>query len=136
MLQSNQLFIPGGNRIQGSDGTGGELREMTLKGIWSPVLEVRDLGSEQRAVVEFEDDQVLIIRQEEETFALSNRCPHLGCGLSKGRLEGSILVCPCHDWSFDLRTGKFVNAPEIEIATYECKSDSGKILLRSKGTNS
>ena len=34
------------------------------------------------------------------------------------RLEGYVLTCPCHDWSFDVRSGVFTLAGEIAVATY------------------
>jgi len=41
---------------------------------------------------------VLLVRRGNEIFALENRCPHMGCPLAAGALEGYILQCPCHDW--------------------------------------
>jgi len=95
------------------------------------VLQEGDLPPDNRAMVEFEGDQVLLLRTAESVFAISNRCPHLGCSLSKGMVNGHSIVCPCHDWRFDLRTGEFLDAPEISLRTYECKIDSGNVQLRS-----
>jgi 3-phenylpropionate/trans-cinnamate dioxygenase ferredoxin subunit len=50
---------------------------------------------------------VLLIRRGAEVFALENRCAHLGCPLVSGKLDGYLLQCPCHDWRFDIRDGKF-----------------------------
>ena len=61
---------------------------------------------------------VLLVLRGAEIFALENRCAHMGCPLAAGRLEGYILQCPCHDWRFDIRDGKFLNAPELAVKTY------------------
>ena len=39
-------------------------------------------------------------------YAVKDACPHQGDPLSRGRLDGCAVVCPGHDWVFDLRTGQ------------------------------
>ncbi|MHB0995563.1 MAG: Rieske (2Fe-2S) protein [Elusimicrobiales bacterium] len=73
---------------------------------------------------------VLLARVGAEVFAVENRCAHMGCPLSAGKLEGLILQCPCHDWRFDLREGKFLDAPELSIRKYEVEIREGKIFAR------
>ncbi|MFA5313207.1 MAG: Rieske (2Fe-2S) protein [Methanomassiliicoccales archaeon] len=72
---------------------------------------------------------VLIVRGE-FVFALSNRCPHMGCPLSGGSLVGDTLVCPCHDWSFDIRTGELTMTKEVKLAKFEARVDDGKIFVK------
>jgi 3-phenylpropionate/trans-cinnamate dioxygenase ferredoxin subunit len=73
---------------------------------------------------------VLLILRGEEVFALENRCPHMGCPLSAGKLEGLVLQCPCHDWRFDIRDGRFLDAPELAVKTYSAEIKDGKILVK------
>jgi len=73
---------------------------------------------------------VLLIRVGAEIFAVENRCAHMGCPLSSGNLEGYILKCPCHDWAFDIRDGKFTRAPELGIKTYPVEITNGIISVR------
>jgi len=42
-------------------------------------------------------------------YATQADCPHRGGPLSDGLLGGSTLICPLHEWSFDLTTGKSSN---------------------------
>lgn len=72
---------------------------------------------------------VLLLRRGEEVFALENRCAHMGCPLTAGRLDGYTLQCPCHDWRFDIRTGKFLDAPELFIRTYAVLLKDEKISV-------
>jgi len=72
---------------------------------------------------------VLLIRRGAEVFALENRCAHMGCPLAAGALEGYVLQCPCHDWRFDIRDGKFLDAPELSVKTYAVELRDGKIFL-------
>ncbi|HZA51360.1 MAG TPA: Rieske (2Fe-2S) protein [Myxococcaceae bacterium] len=45
--------------------------------------------------------------------ALDDWCNHAGCLLSGGRIEGTTVVCPCHEIGFDLDTGKNLTSPDI-----------------------
>ena len=72
---------------------------------------------------------VLLARVSGAVHAMSDRCVHLGCLLSKGKLDGYIVMCPCHDWRFDVRTGRFLDAPELGQASYPVKSDGGKLFV-------
>ncbi|OGR69100.1 MAG: hypothetical protein A2081_06235 [Elusimicrobia bacterium GWC2_61_19] len=73
---------------------------------------------------------VLLIRRGAEIYALENRCAHMGCPLAAGKLEGHVLQCPCHDWRFDIRDGKFLDAPELAIKTYAAEIKDGKVFVR------
>jgi 3-phenylpropionate/trans-cinnamate dioxygenase ferredoxin subunit len=72
---------------------------------------------------------VVIARVEGEVHAVSGKCAHLGCPLSAGALDGHALTCGCHDWRFDVRTGRFLDAPELGLAVYPVKSEAGKLFV-------
>jgi len=73
---------------------------------------------------------VLLVRRGAEVYALENRCAHMGCPLSGGTLDGNTLTCPCHDWRFDIRDGKFLDAPEIGLKVYRAEIRGGKVFVR------
>jgi nitrite reductase/ring-hydroxylating ferredoxin subunit len=60
----------------------------------------------------------------------------MACPLLMGRLDGYTIACPCHDWRFDIRTGRFLDAPELGLSVYLTKLDAGKlwVSLDSKET--
>ncbi len=72
---------------------------------------------------------VLLVRRGPDVYAVANKCAHMGCSLSRGTLGGFIVECPCHEWTYDIRTGSFITAPEIRIPRYECKTENGKIYV-------
>jgi 3-phenylpropionate/trans-cinnamate dioxygenase ferredoxin subunit len=76
---------------------------------------------------------VLLVRVEGELHAVANKCAHMACPLEGGSLKGAILTCPCHDWRFDVRTGQFMDAPELSIATYPTRVEDGKVLVQIGG---
>ena len=73
---------------------------------------------------------LLILKTAGEIHAVENKCPHMGCPLHRGRLNGYILQCACHDWQFDIRSGVFTDAPEIRLRCYEWKIADGYICIK------
>lgn len=100
---------------------------------WVQALKTSDLKPGAMANVKFNGQRILIACTGEQYFALLNDCPHLGCPLHRGKLEGYELTCPCHDWKFDIRTGEFITAPEIKIPVYPVKVEAGEIFVNLGG---
>jgi nitrite reductase/ring-hydroxylating ferredoxin subunit len=96
---------------------------------WKYVVEDADLPEGSMTPVYPLGVNVLIARVDSNLYAVSGSCTHMACPLFMGRLDGYILTCPCHDWRFDIRTGLFLDAPELSLATYPVKSEAGKIYL-------
>jgi nitrite reductase (NADH) small subunit len=44
-------------------------------------------------------------------MALDNVCPHRGGPLAEGFIEHGKIVCPWHQWEFDLATGQATHSP-------------------------
>ncbi len=73
---------------------------------------------------------VLLIKQQGKIFAIDNRCPHQACSLSNGSLDGLVIICPCHDWRFNLETGEYEDDPTLKLAVFDWKVESGKIWVK------
>ncbi len=73
---------------------------------------------------------VMLVKKLGTVYAVSNKCAHMGCTLSRGTLWGFTVQCPCHEWSFDIRTGEFITAGEIKLPVYETKVEDNKIYVK------
>ena len=101
---------------------------------WVPVLEEKLLDQYGGECVAPKGLPVLLMKRNGQIFAITNRCPHMGCTLAGGAMEGFILTCPCHDWRFDIRTGQMVEGdPSIKLGLYEWRIDSGTISIKVGG---
>jgi nitrite reductase (NADH) small subunit len=57
-------------------------------------------------------------------FAAQAECPHRGGPLADGLVGGSTLVCPLHEWRFDLATGRTENGTcPIQIYRLSVETD-------------
>lgn len=73
--------------------------------------------------------QVLLIRKDGQIFAIENRCPHMNCPLQGGTLQDYMIKCPCHSWTFDIRTGAYIASDKIRVNVYETQVKDGKISV-------
>ena len=82
-----------------------------FSGVWTPVLlarRIRDLP----VAMHLAGERIVLFRdQDGQIGTLTDRCPHRGVALSRGRLtpEGRI-ECPFHGWQFD-RLGNNCHVP-------------------------
>jgi nitrite reductase (NADH) small subunit len=101
----------------------------TPPGRWLRVASIRDLDRSGRLRVQREDLDILIATVGGVTYACDNTCAHqhfarLHCGM----LNGCLLTCPMHGWTFDLRTGISATG-EGRIATYPVSLRGDDILI-------
>ena len=57
---------------------------------------------------------IVVTNIDGKYFAIGDKCTHRGCSLSKGRLEGEVVTCPCHGSRFNVKTGAVVRGPAEE----------------------
>ena len=72
--------------------------------------------------------QIREIRLEEMTIAvaniggqfhaINNTCLHRGGPLGQGSLQGNLVTCPWHGWSFDVTSGKVADSQKVGVACY------------------
>ena len=67
--------------------------------------------------------------QDDQVFAIENRCPHKQGPLSEGIVHGASVTCPLHNWVFDLATGKAMGADEGQVRTYATDVVDGRIFM-------
>jgi 3-phenylpropionate/trans-cinnamate dioxygenase ferredoxin subunit len=113
------------------------------------VATVDDIPAGQRMLVKVGGREIGIFNIGGEFFAVSNRCPHEGASLCKGRIvglvessepgsyqlsrRGELLRCPWHGWEFDLRTGKSWCEPDrTKVRSYDLKVEPGGALVEGE----
>ena len=96
---------------------------------WTYILEDTALQEGKMAPAFPKGVNVVLARVGGIIYAVSGKCAHMACPLYTGKLDGYTITCPCHDWRFDVRTGKFLDAPELGITSYPTKSESGRVFI-------
>lgn len=74
--------------------------------------------------------------REGRVFATQAECPHRGGPLADGLLGGTTLVCPLHEWTFDLLSGMALSGT-CGIAVYPVtRRDDGALVLEMEDDGS
>lgn len=63
-----------------------------------------------------------------DLFATQADCPHRGGPLADGLVGERTVICPLHDWNFDLATGETKNGA-CGLAVYPVRAVDGEIVL-------
>lgn len=63
-----------------------------------------------------------------EVFATQAQCPHKAGPLADGMLGDATLVCPLHEWRFDLATGSTLNG-QCGITVYPVRTTEDRQIL-------
>ncbi len=100
---------------------------------WIFAIKEDEMADGDKKPLLLEGEKVLLLRKDGDFFAISNKCPHMECPLSKGTLEGHVIKCPCHDWRFDIRSGEFLDAKEIKVPFYETSIMEGSVFVNVEG---
>lgn len=78
-------------------------------------------------------EAVLLVRTQENYFAVGARCSHYGGPLHEGLIVGDTVHCPWHHACFDLWTGEVLKAPALNaISAWVTETIDGKVYVREK----
>ena len=88
-----------------------------------------DVLAGDRAVVDGDGRQILLLRVAGEIHAFDNACPHEGNPLVDGDVRGDQIECAYHGWRFDLRTGACLYGDDA-ARRFETAVRGDEILIR------
>ena len=81
-----------------------------------------------------EGKDILLAGYEGSYYAIDNKCTHMNGDLSKGKLEGKIVICPRHKSRFDITTGKCIAGSKIGFLKLKTK-DEAAYKVRLEGNS-
>lgn len=56
--------------------------------------------------ISFPPYDILVANVDGRFYAIEDACPHSGFSLCTGKLRGTRVVCPGHEWELDVRDGR------------------------------
>jgi NADPH-dependent 2,4-dienoyl-CoA reductase/sulfur reductase-like enzyme/nitrite reductase/ring-hydroxylating ferredoxin subunit len=79
------------------------------------------------------EEQVLLVQQGAEIFAIDAFCSHYHGPLADGLVVGDTIRCPWHHACFSLRSGEAARPPALSaLAVWQIEREGDKIFVRRK----
>jgi NAD(P)H-dependent nitrite reductase small subunit len=90
---------------------------------------IDDIPEGRSIAVDVGDRRIALFRVEGAVFALDETCPHRGGPLHDGVVDRGVILCPWHQWQFDLRTGCSPVNPLSRVRVYPVRLEGTEVWL-------
>lgn len=98
---------------------------------YTDVASVEDLQPDTMVKVQLQDRPIVLLQHEDGIHAFEGTCPHYGCGLWEGELDGHVVTCPCHGSQFDVTDGSLVHGPATSpVPSYDVRKRGGRVEVK------
>jgi NADPH-dependent 2,4-dienoyl-CoA reductase/sulfur reductase-like enzyme/nitrite reductase/ring-hydroxylating ferredoxin subunit len=89
-----------------------------------------EIADGARLLGHVEEEEVLLVRNDGEFFAVSAHCTHYHGPLAEGLVVGNTIRCPWHHACFDLRTGEALQAPAFDpLSCWKAELRGGRVYV-------
>lgn len=99
-------------------------------GRWVRALAGTELRAGEGRPVLVDGRWVALFRgRDGSVHAIDDTCPHQGASLGEGLFHEGRVICPWHNWVFDVATGACVRVPGLFVACYATRSVGGDVEI-------
>uniref|UniRef100_A0A0B7B893 Rieske domain-containing protein n=1 Tax=Arion vulgaris TaxID=1028688 RepID=A0A0B7B893_9EUPU len=115
-----------------SPGNVGQTTQQTEDMIEAVVGSVTDFKNGEIQEVDVGDKKVLLVKEDDQFYAVSSKCTHYGAPLSKGAYCKGIVRCPWHGACFNVKTGDIEDYPGLDsLQKYKVVVTDGKVIVQA-----
>lgn len=98
--------------------------------IEAAVAGVNDLQNGEKRQVKVGETDVLLLRCNDQFYALGAFCPHNQAPLAEGVINGDRLVCPWHNAYFDWKSGDQLQPPGLDsLPSYAVRIEADRVMV-------
>jgi len=105
---------------------------------FTAVLRVGELSDGKGRTVAVQSTAVAVFHINGSFFAIDDACTHEDAPLGEGEVRAGRVVCPYHDWVFDIETGACLTEPDRPVGCFSTKVADGFVWVgprTSEGTS-
>ena len=86
----------------------------------------------EMTVVNLGGKKIILTRWAERLAAFDHACPHASADLSKGELHRGRIICPDHEYKFDVGNGRILYPPDETycLKRYPVKEENGHVKVK------
>ena len=95
---------------------------------WVAVATTKELGRRRKLRVEVDGVAIALFEAAGQVYAFADTCMHQDRSLVKGTLLHGRVICPGHQWQFDLETG-YEESQDRCQPTYDVRVEADTIYV-------
>ena len=96
---------------------------------WVEVLQADQLDESKGTTVFVNERDIALYRYQGDFYALDNQCVHRDGQLGDGHMDGANVICPLHQWDYDVHTGVSRYNPGEKVAVYPARQVNGRVEI-------
>jgi nitrite reductase/ring-hydroxylating ferredoxin subunit len=93
------------------------------------VASVPELAPGSAKAIEVRGKTIALFNVGGTVYATDNTCLHQGGPLGEGELVGEVIICPWHQWEYNVRTGEMVGNSSVKVVTYPVRIEGSEIKV-------
>lgn len=93
------------------------------------VAATADIPAGQGKTIEVDGKKIAVFNCDGTFYAIDDTCKHRGGPLGEGELEGTMVTCPWHGWTYDVTTGECADDPGVCVDRYEVKVEGDSVMV-------
>jgi nitrite reductase/ring-hydroxylating ferredoxin subunit len=93
------------------------------------VATVADIPEGQGRMFDVNGRSIAIFNVAGQFHCIDNLCEHQQGPLAEGELEGCVVTCPWHGWTYDVTSGESPDDPDTRVECFALKVDGDDILV-------
>ena len=93
------------------------------------VAKTSELSPGSCKVVKIESQEIALYNVGGRFFATSNECIHQGGPLGEGCLNGKVITCPWHKWTFNVTTGENTKDSNSKVPCFPVTVEDDKVFI-------
>jgi nitrite reductase (NADH) small subunit/3-phenylpropionate/trans-cinnamate dioxygenase ferredoxin subunit len=98
-------------------------------GRWVRAVRADEIPPGQGKPVAVEDRMIALYNDGGAFFAIDDTCPHQGASLGEGTLHEGRVICPWHNFVFELSTGYCRGIPQSNVASYPTRRSGDDVEI-------
>jgi nitrite reductase (NADH) small subunit/3-phenylpropionate/trans-cinnamate dioxygenase ferredoxin subunit len=93
------------------------------------VASKKEIPNGQGRMFDIEGRSVAVFNVAGTFYAIDNRCEHQQGPLADGDLDGCVVTCPWHGWTYDVSTGQSPDDAATRVATFALKLEGDDVWV-------
>ena len=126
---ANKLTGPETKPVQQTNTERGPLPKGPDEDGFTAVFRILDLPSGHGKTVSVGDTAIAVFHINGGFYAIDDACTHEDAPLGDGTVEGTTVVCPYHDWVYEITTGACHTDPSRPVGCFATKTHDGCVWV-------